>query len=288
MTEIIDVYNLLIKYNGSDIDVIIDKNDNIWFSALNIIRALDYKDSKDAIKNQVDKTDKLQYRYIDQLIKLPKKIHPQTLFISESGLYSLVLKSRMIKATQFKKWITHEVIPSLRKYGVYEVSKKEKKEIAKLNKTLKEKNKQIKKLEKNQKKEKYPDGGILYIMKPYSNKNFVKIGMTYDMNARVKSYGTSFPDKPDIVYWVKIMNPAQIEICLKAALYDYLYRNKKEQYKCKLEKVINSINNCIQFIPNSTNKNLSREKTKKIFNKLDQSEEYIVELDFTTNFIDQH
>ena len=42
----------------------------------------------------------------DKLFKLPKKIHQHTLFISESGLYSLVLKSRMINA---KKWIKHAI-----------------------------------------------------------------------------------------------------------------------------------------------------------------------------------
>jgi prophage antirepressor-like protein len=45
------------------------------------------------------------------------KLHPGTVLINESGLYSLILRSNLEKAKYFKKWITKEVIPSIRKYG---------------------------------------------------------------------------------------------------------------------------------------------------------------------------
>lgn len=47
--------------------------------------------------------------------------NPNTTIVSEAGLYTLILGSRKPEAKQFKRWITHEVIPSIRKHGVYAV-----------------------------------------------------------------------------------------------------------------------------------------------------------------------
>src|SRR3954454_16911303 len=46
-------------------------------------------------------------------------MHPQTIFITESGLYSLILSSKLPQAKEFKRWITSEVLPSIRKSGNY-------------------------------------------------------------------------------------------------------------------------------------------------------------------------
>lgn len=50
-----------------------------------------------------------------------KKFHPDTIFINESGLYSLVLSSKLPNAKEFKHWISSEVLPSIRKTGKYEI-----------------------------------------------------------------------------------------------------------------------------------------------------------------------
>ncbi len=216
------------------------------------------------------------------MIKLEKQIHPQTIFINESGLYSPTLSSRMSTAKKFKYWITHTVIPSLRKYGVYEIENNEKNENEKLKKIIKDKIKLIKQLEKNQKKEKYPNGGIIYVMRPYPEEDFLKIGISDIMNERVGSYGTSFPNKTDILYWFASKSPKQIELCLRAGLYIYRYGPiKKEMFKCKLKKVINTINNCKNILPRINTK-MSREEENK-FNEYDMNKEYVIELDFDTD-----
>lgn len=76
----------MITFDGVEIDVLIDTDDNIWFSALQIARVLEYKEPKASIKKGVNRTDRQQFRHIKKLIDIPKNIHPQTVFISEAGL----------------------------------------------------------------------------------------------------------------------------------------------------------------------------------------------------------
>ncbi len=52
----------------------------------------------------------------------PLKIQPQTKLINESGLYSLILRSKLEKAKEFKRWVTSEVLPSIRKQGQYKLN----------------------------------------------------------------------------------------------------------------------------------------------------------------------
>ena len=54
--------------------------------------------------------------------------HPHSIYLSESGLYSLILTSKLKKAKKFKLWITQEVLPSIRKYGIYKIKTKYEKE----------------------------------------------------------------------------------------------------------------------------------------------------------------
>jgi len=76
--------------------------------------------TKEVVVKHVNKKDtiQLQYIYYDN-----KKGHPQSLYLNEAGLYSLILRSKMPKAIQFTDWITHEVLPTIRKYGSYKLKK---------------------------------------------------------------------------------------------------------------------------------------------------------------------
>lgn len=275
MTTMIDIYDSVIKFNGKEIDIVFDTSDNIWFSANQVVTVLEYSDVKQAIKYNIDKSDRVQYRYIDKLFYLNKRVDPQTIFINEVGLYTLILKSRMKEAIKFKDWIVRDVIPSLRKYGIYEISKNEKKKIKSLNKKLNENKKKIQTLEHNQKKEKYPDGGIIYAIQPNEiNKNLIKIGISTKFNKRINTYETSLPNKVNILYLKEVKNPKQLELCLKSALYDYRYRNNKEYYKCKLNKITKTLKNCENFLSNQTAR-IQNEKI--IFKGLDEDKEYIFE-----------
>ena len=93
---------------------IINVGDEIYFVGKDVADALGYVDGNKAVAMHVDDEDK----------KLNDKTSPSfgqrgATLINESGLYSLVLSSKLESARRFKRWITHEVIPSIRKYGVY-------------------------------------------------------------------------------------------------------------------------------------------------------------------------
>ena len=73
-----------------------------------------YKNPRKALEDHVDEDDVTNSYTIDALGRKQK-----TNVINESGLYSLILRSRKKKAKQFKKWVTSEVLPSIRKQGYY-------------------------------------------------------------------------------------------------------------------------------------------------------------------------
>ena len=84
-----------------------------WFIGKEIAHALGYKDTVNALKSHVDAEDKRGWR-----ITTPGGTQEMTI-INESGLYSLVLSSKLPSAKQFKRWVTSEVLPSIRKSGGY-------------------------------------------------------------------------------------------------------------------------------------------------------------------------
>lgn len=90
------------------------KNDEVWFVGKDVAKALGYSDTNKAVAMHVDDEDK-------QLNDKTSSSFGQrgATIINESGLYSLVLSSKLPKAKEFKRWITKEVIPSIRKYGGY-------------------------------------------------------------------------------------------------------------------------------------------------------------------------
>ena len=85
-----------------------------YFVGKDVAKALGYKNTKDAIIKHVDPEDKRGSR-----IATPSGVQ-ETIVINESGLYSLILSSKLPEAKKFKKWVTKEVLPSIRKDGIYE------------------------------------------------------------------------------------------------------------------------------------------------------------------------
>ena len=79
-----------------------------WFVGKDVAEALGYADTSDAMKRHVDNEDKLTRRFTDSGQSRAMYI------INESGLYSLVLSSK-----QFKRWVTSEILPTLRRTGTY-------------------------------------------------------------------------------------------------------------------------------------------------------------------------
>lgn len=84
-----------------------------WFVGKDVAEALGYERADNAIRKHVDEEDKLMHQ-----ISASGQKRNMTI-INESGLYSLILSSKLPSAKAFKRWITHEVIPSIRKTGGY-------------------------------------------------------------------------------------------------------------------------------------------------------------------------
>lgn len=87
-----------------------------WASGKDVATALGYKNPQEAIRLHVDDEDKT---VSDSLTVNGTKLT----LINESGLYSLILSSKLPKAKEFKRWITSEVLPALRKTGSYGTAK---------------------------------------------------------------------------------------------------------------------------------------------------------------------
>lgn len=85
-----------------------------WFVGKDVAVALGYTNPRDALAKHVDGEDKNTVAICDGTPG-----NPNTTIINESGLYSLVLSSKLPTAKAFKRWITHDVIPSIRKNGGY-------------------------------------------------------------------------------------------------------------------------------------------------------------------------
>lgn len=95
----------------------IERGGEPWFVGRDVAAALGYSDTKSALTDHVDSEDK-QIIQRGQIATLDIPNRGLTI-INESGLYSLVLSSKLPNAKKFKRWITSEVIPSIRKHGAY-------------------------------------------------------------------------------------------------------------------------------------------------------------------------
>lgn len=88
-----------------------------WFVGKDIAAALGYVNTKKAIADHVDEEDKLKSDGVPIRDPMGRNQHP--IIINESGLYSLILSSKLPGARRFKRWVTSEVLPSVRRRGAY-------------------------------------------------------------------------------------------------------------------------------------------------------------------------
>lgn len=86
-----------------------------WFVGKDVTDILAYQNGSRDINRHVDEEDRRKIMVFDG------NQMKETIVINESGLYSLILSSKMPKAKAFKRWVTSEVLPSIRKHGVYAV-----------------------------------------------------------------------------------------------------------------------------------------------------------------------
>ena len=86
-----------------------------YFVGKDVADILGYKNSRQAIRDHVDEEDKGVTKWVT------KGGAQNVTVINESGLYSLILGSKLPSAKRFKKWVTSEVLPSIRKRGIYTI-----------------------------------------------------------------------------------------------------------------------------------------------------------------------
>lgn len=93
---------------------VITKDNEPWFVGKDVSEILGYLEPNKAITRHTDEDDRIKHPITDNL----KRVQ-ETWVINESGLYSLILGSKLPTAKKFKKWVTSDVLPSIRKHGMY-------------------------------------------------------------------------------------------------------------------------------------------------------------------------
>lgn len=88
-------------------------NNEPWFVGKDVTEVLEYQNGSRDINRHVDEEDRIKQMIFDGTQ------NKETIVINESGLFSLILSSKMPKAKEFKHWVTSDVLPSIRKYGLY-------------------------------------------------------------------------------------------------------------------------------------------------------------------------
>lgn len=107
--------NQLMKFENQQFGEIrlLERNGEPWFVGKDVAERLGYTNPLKAIRDHVDKEDK----GVNEMDTPGGK--QEIILINESGFYSLILRSKLSSAKQFKRWVTREVLPSIRKTGTY-------------------------------------------------------------------------------------------------------------------------------------------------------------------------
>ena len=87
-----------------------------WFVGKDVAAILAYNEPHKAVTRHIDEDDRMKHPIIDELGR-----NQETWLINESGLYSLILSSKLPTAKKFKRWVTSEVLPAIRKTGGYQI-----------------------------------------------------------------------------------------------------------------------------------------------------------------------
>ena len=102
------------QFESHALRVQVDEAGQPWFNASDVCAALELGNARQAIDTHVDSDDVQKLDAIDSLGRNQRSNH-----VNESGLYSLILGSTKDAAKRFKRWVTSEVLPSIRKTGAY-------------------------------------------------------------------------------------------------------------------------------------------------------------------------
>lgn len=233
-----------ITFENYKIIVIIDNDKIIWFNGKQICKSLEYKDTKQAISNIIKKKNKIQLKNMN--ISFNIKQQPDSIYINESGLYTLLIKSKNKKAEKFNEWLTDDVLPNLRRNKIFSSDE----DITKLLKKINDLEAKNKLLQNDLKLEKFPDGGIVYVIEEtdIDGETYYRIGKTDNMNKRIQIHNTHSIHNKKVAHYVELSCPIQLETCLRSMLYKYRYKNKKDYFSCNLNKIKKAFTKCVNSI----------------------------------------
>lgn len=250
--NIFDTINRAFTYSDKQIRTIA-VNDEVWFCGKDIAEILEYKNTEKAIEKHVDIEDKKSLKELQTMLLTQCKTQGIEnfnkrdlimIYINESGLYSLILRSKLPTAKQFKNYITKTLLPSMRKVGQQQYLEQIallKLEQEKHQQILKEKEEELKKKETENKwlylaaqkkvsfEKRESEKGFIYTGYHANEKNsqIKKMGETErhfilremehsssssDLNAfEMKSYYPSFISEPTEYWLQKLLDPLQVK-----------------------------------------------------------------------------
>jgi len=123
MTDTLRVYERAFDLHSAQLRLL-KVGEGVWFKGGDVAAALGYKNTRHAIDRHVDEEDKtclcaLRTASNGESGGDTEDLDDSTIFINESGLYALVLRSRLPSAKAFTRWVTSEVLPDIRRTGSY-------------------------------------------------------------------------------------------------------------------------------------------------------------------------
>jgi prophage antirepressor-like protein len=255
--SIFDLINKAEQFGEHKIDIIITKDEKeesiLWFKGKDICNILGYKISKDAVRDNVDAEDKIRLQSLIQGggAQTPSKnLQKNTIYINESGLYSLILNSKLPAAKAFKKWVTSELLPKIRRMG----QEKYLKEIQDLKTINREKEDHINRLHHIQKdllsyKKRVTKTETVYIVSTpaYAKQGIFKIGRTkQDMKFRSSGHNTTHikGDEIKVLKAFAVHDCKSVEKYIHSLLRGLTLRDETEFFMCPydlLESVVEII-----------------------------------------------
>ena len=254
MTAIANILHHTIKFEDKDINFMSDSRGNPWFYVRDILKTLDYRDPRSAIKD-IDKESKVRIKNLNEDYKsiFGKSMHPDTIFVNEYALYELVLKSKKKEAAKFRKELVSTVLPSIREFGYYEVSEKEQAKLKEINRKLKEKYTQVLKknkiLEYNMRTKKYPAKSVVYIVRPVDvDRILIKIGKTRNLETRMNVINNSLPNHAKVLYYIETDHIDELERLIKVSMKQYVYKTGKEYYKISVSRAKIIFDKCFESL----------------------------------------
>lgn len=119
----LDIQNNYFKYKGKDVFIVV-VNGVAWFKGIDVANLFDFSNASVTVNQRVSQHDRKPFSDLGVNFKLTPKPDPQTVFINLEGVYDLIMSSRKPEAKVFRRWLSHQVLPALNKFGSFSLGKK--------------------------------------------------------------------------------------------------------------------------------------------------------------------